>query len=81
MKVKANRNLNDNSKTIIKLQALVRGYLQKRKYKVQQMVVDLKTKYFKLEESRETLSPQQFNENLPTVVKKYTYKSGAVYNG
>jgi len=48
---------------ISKIQALVRAYLQRRKYRVQQMVVDMKTKYFKLEESRETLSNERFDEN------------------
>ena len=53
----------DETYMITKIQALVRAYLQRRKYKVQQVVVDLKTKYFKLEEAKETLSSDKYDEN------------------
>ena len=48
---------------------------------MQQMVFDMKTKYFKLEEGRETLKSETFSNEQPLITKKYSYNSGAVYNG
>ena len=38
------------------------------------------TKYFKSDEGKETLEGQ-FKSNSAIVIRKYTYKSGAVYDG
>jgi len=40
---------------IIRVQSLIRGWLQRRKYRMKQMTVNVQTKYFKKEESNETL--------------------------
>lgn len=64
---------------ITRVQSLVRGFLQRRKYKIR-ISQYKKTKYFKIEENKETLTGV-YNENLPTITKSYTYKTGAVYSG
>jgi hypothetical protein len=58
---------------------MVRGFLQRRKYRIR-VANYKKTKYFKLEESRETLTGI-YDENLPLTTKKYTYSTGAEYTG
>lgn len=40
---------------IIRVQALIRGYLQRRRYRIVKFTYDQATKYFKSEEGRETL--------------------------
>ena len=69
----------DNVATIIRVQALIRGFMQRRKYKIR-IASYKKTKYFKAEESKETLNGI-YSENLPTERRSYTYKTGAVYTG
>ena len=46
---------------LTKIQALVRAFLQRRKYKVKCINLDKKAKYFKSEEAKETLTDEPFN--------------------
>lgn len=56
--------------------------LERRKYKVRQLAFETGAKYFKSLENKETLSSKdKFDKNAPTVIKEYTYTTGAVYNG
>ncbi len=66
---------------VVKIQALIRRFLQRRKYKVRQINMEKKAKYFKVEESKETVNFEPFNQNAPLVHRKYTYKTGAIYSG
>lgn len=45
------------------------------------MEVDSKSKYFNVEESKETLTKNIYNARKPLVTRNYTYKSGATYSG
>lgn len=69
---------------IIKFQALVRGYRERKKYKQLQVEMQIKhTQYFKKEELFETLQPgQKYNPNAPVEQKTIQYKTtGSVYQG
>jgi len=48
---------------LTRVQALVRAFLQRKKYRIQRISIDKKAKYFKVEESRETLTSEPFNPN------------------
>lgn len=65
---------------LIRVQAIIRGYLQRRKYRIQKVASDMASKYFKAEEALETLTGN-FKRDAALKQKIYTYKSGAVYNG
>jgi hypothetical protein len=45
----------DDYRMLIRVQSLVRGFLQRRKYKILKMTSEVNSKYFKHEESEETL--------------------------
>ena len=66
--------------TIIRVQSLMRGFLQRRAYRVQKFRNEGTTKYFKEQESNETLGGI-YEKNSPIQLKQYTYKTGAIYNG
>ena len=40
---------------LVTVQSLVRGFLQRKKYRVQKMTSEVQSKYFKSDEARETL--------------------------
>ena len=65
---------------LIKVQSLIRGFLQRKVYKLERFRNEGTTKYFKGMESYETLTGV-YNKNKPIELKAYTYKTGAVYNG
>lgn len=65
---------------LTRLQAVVRGYLQRRKYRIQKVASDMASKYFKAEEALETLTGN-YKRDAALKSKSYTYKSGAVYTG
>lgn len=46
----------DDMEMLVRLQAVVRGYLQRRKYRIQKIASDMASKYFKAEEALETLT-------------------------
>lgn len=67
---------------LIKVQALVRGFIQRRKYRVLQLTVDGASKYFKVDEAHETVaSRKKFDQNAPLKNKVHTYRTGAIYTG
>ena len=65
---------------LVRVQSLVRGFLSKRKYKIQKTHNEGTTKYFKAKESAETLGGI-YEKNAPIQQKQYKYKTGAIYNG
>ena len=65
---------------VIRLQSLVRGFLQRRKYRILRLTCEVQSKYFKSEEAKETLNGQ-YRDNSSLEYKSYTYRTGAVYTG
>ena len=66
-----------NVSDVIKIQALIRGFLQRQKFKLLSVAFN---KLFKREEYTETLGKGQHSDQLVAVT--YHYKSsGAVYTG
>ena len=59
---------------------MIRGFLQRRKYKVLKVSTEINSKYFKSDEAKETLSGK-WNEKAPLVKRTHTYKTGAIYTG
>ena len=69
---------------VTRLQALVRGFLQRQKYKVQVTKMQMTNGiYFKREEQFETLhnSNAKYDVSQPQIKTKFEYSTGAVYNG
>lgn len=70
---------------VTRLQAIVRGFIQRRKYKLHTTKMHhANGMYFKREELYETLQDkdQKFDKSAPVKDVKYTYKStGSVYEG
>ena len=68
---------------VMRLQSLVRGYLQRKKYRV--LVDKVNTAagiYFKKEELFETLKTnEKYNPKAALKTVKHTYSTGAVYEG
>jgi hypothetical protein len=66
---------------VVKLQARIRGFLQRRKYKIMTGQMQMANGiYFKQEEYKETLGQGQLSDKL--VSTTYTYQcTGAVYKG
>ena len=62
---------------LVKVQSIIRGFLQRKRYKIQKPRDD---GYFKKIESRETLTGI-YEKNAPIKKKKHIYKTGAVYDG
>jgi len=60
---------------------MIRGFLQRRKYRLQQTIAQGKTKYFKEAESRESLSQQKINPRAKTIKTTFQYSTGAKYEG
>ena len=50
-------------------------------YMIQKFSIDSRTKYFKYEESSETVRKTKFKETEPLKTRKYTYSTGAYYDG
>lgn len=67
---------------IIKLQALFRGNVARQKFMQLKMSNKGTSRYFTQEENLETVKEGKvYDPDQSRVKKKYTYKSGAVYNG
>ena len=73
-------SLNDMIR-LVRVQAMVRGFLQRRRYKFDRMYSDNTSRYFKQEEAQETLTDQVFKLDGELEVREYEYKTGSVYNG
>lgn len=63
---------------ICKVQALIRGFLQRRKYRIQKMTSEVQSKYFKSDEAKETLNGM-FKPSEQLAYRIFTYKTGATY--
>lgn len=59
---------------------MVRGFLQRRKYKIMRMSSEVASKYFKPEEAKETLTGY-FDSNAPLKQRTHNYSTGAIYTG
>ena len=65
---------------VIRVQALVRGFLERRKYRIKRETAIGSSKYFVEEEANETLRGI-FEKDAPIEERTYIYKTGAVYEG
>lgn len=54
-KTKKEMKLEDNIAMVVRVQAMIRGWFERRKYRVLKSNYQNSVKYFKLEESQETL--------------------------
>ena len=66
---------------VIRLQALVRGFLERRKYRIKKSENKKSSNYFTEEEAKETQSNKKFDKDAPLKNKVHTYRSGAIYTG
>ncbi|CAI2371568.1 unnamed protein product [Moneuplotes crassus] len=72
----------ENILKIINIQAIRRGNRGRKEYEKLLFVMRKESRYFRLEESQETIQKGKvYNFDQPRATKKYTYKSGAVYEG
>jgi hypothetical protein len=62
------------------VQATIRGFLQRRKYRIQKMTSEVQSKYFKSDEAKETLVGM-YKMTAQLNYRIYTYKTGATYQG
>ena len=60
---------------------MIRGWIQRRKYRVQQINNLNTARYFKPVEAQETLTGEKFNPNAPIETRAHNYATGAVYEG
>ena len=63
-----------------RVKALMRGWIQRRRLRKQQVVSASTTKYFVKEEANETLGGI-YEANAPLEQRTHTYKTGSVYVG
>jgi len=69
---------------IVYLQAMVRGFLERRKYKVRVTSLKSGNRYFKDKENKETLDPTNSFVDIKdkgVQVRDYRYSTGGYYNG
>ena len=66
---------------LVRVQATVRAYLERRRYRIQKLYSDTTSRYFKQEEAQETLTSQIFSHDTELQVREHVYQSGAVYTG
>lgn len=66
---------------LVRVQARVRGFLERRKYRIQKLANESVSKYFKPEEALETLTQSKFDPKAPLKQRTHNYKSGAIYTG
>ena len=69
----------ENVQLVVRVQARIRGWLERRKYKILQMSIP-QTKYFKKEESMETLNGLYKNRTKEEY-RVHQYQTGARYSG
>jgi hypothetical protein len=67
---------------IIKIQSVWRGKIVRKQAKIMRMNQGGGSRYFTLEEFKETVTDKVWDPNQKSVKKKvFTYKSGAKYDG
>ena len=75
------RLLQEDMLKLTRVQAVVRGFLQRGKYRTWKIESELGSRYFAPEEARETLSSNVYKADAPLEERSYTYRTGAVYEG
>ena len=65
---------------LVRLQSLVRGCLQRRKYDIVRMQSRGSAQYFDYEEARETIVKKPFEERIEAI-RTYKYETGGIYKG
>ena len=65
---------------IIQVQSLIRGFLERRRYRVKKLNLKIQSKYFKSDEGKETLNGL-YQTNASLEERTYTYSTGAIYTG
>lgn len=70
----------ENMLRIVRVQSLIRGFLQRRKYRIMKLTCEVQSKYFKSDEAKETLGGT-YQDNTRLENRVYTYRTGAVYTG
>ena len=70
----------DFTVAIIRVQSIIRGFIQRKKYKEEQSNLNFGL-YFNQPEAKETLTKDKFNPVAPLVRRTHNYPSGAVYVG
>ena len=66
---------------LIRVQAAVRGFIERRKYRIQKIYSQNSSRYFRPEEAKETLTDQVFKPDTQLVERQHQYKTGSVYTG
>ena len=56
--INTKRSKQDDMLMLTRVQALIRGYLQRKKYKIMKLTSEVQSKYFKVDEAEETLGGQ-----------------------
>ena len=65
---------------VVQVQSIIRGFLERRRYRVMKLTCEVQSKYFKSDEGRETLrGPYQDDASLEQ--GEHIYQSGAKYTG
>ena len=59
----------------------MRGFLERRRYRIRRQEVFGANKYFSEIESNETLKGSLFDNDAPIEERTYTYSTGSVYEG
>lgn len=78
--IRRNQGADQKLMTIVRVQSLIRGFLQRRKYRILKLTCEVQSKYFKSDEAKETLNGA-YRDNARLEHKVYTYRTGAVYTG
>ena len=70
----------NNVITLIRVQALIKGFIQRRRFRIQRHNMIGQSKYFKASEASETLTGV-FDQDAPIETRDHIYTTGAVYSG
>ena len=60
---------------------MIKGWIQRRRYRIHQINNEDTHRYFKQVEAYETLTRDKFDPNAPVESRSFTYSTGAVYTG
>ena len=70
----------DEITKIIRVQTVIRGFLERRKYRIKKSLHEGTGKYFTAEEAKETVGGA-YQHDAEVKERDYTYKNGAIYSG
>mmetsp|Transcript_5186 Transcript_5186/g.6911 ORF Transcript_5186/g.6911 Transcript_5186/m.6911 type:complete len:109 (+) Transcript_5186:303-629(+) len=80
MGIRRNRPSEESLMRVVRVQSLIRGFLQRRRYRIMKLTCEVQSKYFKSDEAKETLNGV-YRDEASLEHKVYTYRTGAVYTG